>query len=859
MQQLTPSPRGREVVSGLKRQSSPRRGPLEQHKPLIRRPEENDEAMQRFYLTALAKQAAKTQWAQEEQAKRAQREAQADAEACTFQPRVSERVASMRRPGALSPQFRIYDEQRLKRERLALAARKKDAEELRGCTFRPITLESAKVKPDAFAIRTDRHAALYEHAMDRVAFRKDILPKAAETILMEADMAREQQQRRGDLLFAQSRKQPRSASPLVQEEVEDMLDRIAKHRSPQYERRLFLRQVEREKAAKKRVQARNEDYRRRRSRSQSHRDPHLGDEGRHLVRSHSRGDNPRHDAIEEVSTMTPSDSNVDRNGPTSSSLTDGEVSPIPGHRRPLDDSSSMDDSTYYKLHPHEVRINRRSESIAKDRAATGASSQDVVERLLNLPAKSNGGRPPQPDCTFTPRVSPGSAAIVLAKRVEELRLIVATMMGSPEVVPPFVPVVPLARAILSQLARSDDSDEATNVALLDAADVLVEGLQGTDAEAIDVSAFASSVVPHLSHNAIYLIQRRLGIHHPTNTNRAVNPKNNNKFEEPTYRPALSAGTKNILATRDEGAAKAALAARRGRLERERLEREEAIEREYTHHPTINKAPKKGLRAETGIRSDEGNREHSEGEGGRRRSGTQLHETDPPTLRGDVVPPPAASDTHHFEDIRSFSPASTRAAPHPQTGGHARPKSQSLGPSSSPSPAAARAPSNQPPTHLDHLPRAERLRVMNEHAQRVLHQPPSGNGNDRRDSYDGEMPDELIRDLQAAISALNAPAQPTTTTTSAAAALYPPATLHNTHLPIPSESRLQHGSYLAAQQHRRAYVAQQQVAAALQREQQRVQEQRRRPVPAQQATLGPGSDGHFDDLRRQLQSRRHNLQ
>eukprot|EP00658_Telonema_sp_P-2_P058869 TRINITY_DN47461_c0_g1_i1.p1 TRINITY_DN47461_c0_g1~~TRINITY_DN47461_c0_g1_i1.p1 ORF type:complete len:178 (+),score=41.55 TRINITY_DN47461_c0_g1_i1:72-605(+) len=126
-----------------------------------------------------------------------------------------------------------------------------------------------------------------------------------------------------------------------------------------------------------------------RDRSKSvHRDPYLGSEGRHLVRSHSRGKQHHADHITDVSALTPSDGG--RNGPTSSSMNttttddgDGDVlSPIP--RRGADGDSSLDDSTYYKLNPHQVRINKRSDAVAKKRFGGDQGPQDVVDRLLGL-------------------------------------------------------------------------------------------------------------------------------------------------------------------------------------------------------------------------------------------------------------------------------------------------------------------------------------------------------------------------------------------------------------------------------------------------------------------------------------------
>eukprot|EP00658_Telonema_sp_P-2_P065320 TRINITY_DN54587_c0_g1_i1.p1 TRINITY_DN54587_c0_g1~~TRINITY_DN54587_c0_g1_i1.p1 ORF type:complete len:182 (+),score=65.42 TRINITY_DN54587_c0_g1_i1:81-626(+) len=150
---------------------------------------------------------------------------------------------------------------------------------------------------------------------------------------------------------------------------------------------------------------------------------------------------------------------------------------------------------------------------------------------------------------------------------------------------------------------------------------------------------------------------------------------------------------------------------------------------------------------------------------------------------------------------------------------------------------------------------------------------------RRMVEDEEMPDDLVRDLQAAIDALNPAPRGAGSGRSqphgGAAVLYPPLVDHHTHLPLASErdglaqqlshaqhqqqpqqarSRLQHDSYTAAREQRRAYISHLQTAATRQQHQQLEQDQRR----AASSSPPRHSDGHYDALRHHLQANRQPL-
>lgn len=104
----------------------------------------------RLYRSGVVNNLAKHQWAARERLKEQLR--RDEVEECTFHPQISRFAVEKYhgRPSDLSPDRRYPQEQRAQAARMAQRRRERILDELQGCTFRPLTLEAAKLSPFVF-------------------------------------------------------------------------------------------------------------------------------------------------------------------------------------------------------------------------------------------------------------------------------------------------------------------------------------------------------------------------------------------------------------------------------------------------------------------------------------------------------------------------------------------------------------------------------------------------------------------------------------------------------------------------------------------------------------------------------------
>ena len=102
-------------------------------------------------------------------------------EQCTFSPMISPYARSLRRPRSLSPENRALGEVLRRKEVIAVRRREVALNELRGCTFQPLTLRAATLSPDAVIRRHALHRELHADHEIRQHFR-EMAPKLAGTM-----------------------------------------------------------------------------------------------------------------------------------------------------------------------------------------------------------------------------------------------------------------------------------------------------------------------------------------------------------------------------------------------------------------------------------------------------------------------------------------------------------------------------------------------------------------------------------------------------------------------------------------------------------------------------------------------------
>lgn len=159
-----------------------------------------------MYEEAMRAKLAKQQWIALEKARKEVLESARLRRDCPFKPVVSPYAARMKRPASLRPENRVAAE--VLRRKLLVAAKHQEVveRELAECTFRPLTLQSAKMIPGApQSSRENVFEDLYEEAVERQEFVHELRPRLVE--------AWEKQQRT-------------SCGPLPQEEVAQVVDRL---------------------------------------------------------------------------------------------------------------------------------------------------------------------------------------------------------------------------------------------------------------------------------------------------------------------------------------------------------------------------------------------------------------------------------------------------------------------------------------------------------------------------------------------------------------------------------------------------------------------------------------------------------
>ena len=182
-------------VSGAQQQSYvPRQSPHHQsptsrfdvhvrsHNPLrptiVRPAHVNIAALNRLYQNGVQQSQHRKSWAAGERRKILQGQERL----CTFRPEISAYAQKLERPRELSPENRFRTEMDCREEGLALRRAKAEADELKECTFRPLTLSAAKVEPGSYIRRKDRHTLLFEEA----GARHEVRQRMAELMEVEA-------------------------------------------------------------------------------------------------------------------------------------------------------------------------------------------------------------------------------------------------------------------------------------------------------------------------------------------------------------------------------------------------------------------------------------------------------------------------------------------------------------------------------------------------------------------------------------------------------------------------------------------------------------------------------------------------
>lgn len=134
-----------------------------------------------LYEHAMRTMVAKQQWASLERARQELLESAKIQRDCPFKPTVSPYAESIHRPALLRPENRINAEMVRRKQWLTLKRQEEIERELAGCTFRPLTLRTAKLQ--SFTNTSDADdifTALFRDAEERQRFSEVVQPQVVE-------------------------------------------------------------------------------------------------------------------------------------------------------------------------------------------------------------------------------------------------------------------------------------------------------------------------------------------------------------------------------------------------------------------------------------------------------------------------------------------------------------------------------------------------------------------------------------------------------------------------------------------------------------------------------------------------------
>ncbi|CAD2215563.1 hypothetical protein AGDE_13144 [Angomonas deanei] len=135
-----------------------------------------------LYEDGMRAKLAKQQWVSLEQKRQQQLEEAKIKRDCSFSPSISRYAKNIRRPSSLHPQNRASAEVLRKRQWQALKAREQAERELEECTFRPLTLSTARLEQGAITAGPGVHNELYYEAQQRRHFNEVVKPRLVEEV-----------------------------------------------------------------------------------------------------------------------------------------------------------------------------------------------------------------------------------------------------------------------------------------------------------------------------------------------------------------------------------------------------------------------------------------------------------------------------------------------------------------------------------------------------------------------------------------------------------------------------------------------------------------------------------------------------
>nr|CCC94734.1 conserved hypothetical protein [Trypanosoma congolense IL3000] len=135
-----------------------------------------------MYEEAIRGKLAKSQWAAAEQLRKTMLEKARFERDCTFRPQLSFYAARLKRPTNLSPENRIYEELMRRNEWRAQKQKEHIENELKDCTFRPITMNAAQLKSSAHAHDSHIFSELYNHNDELKYFYEEIQPQVVDQL-----------------------------------------------------------------------------------------------------------------------------------------------------------------------------------------------------------------------------------------------------------------------------------------------------------------------------------------------------------------------------------------------------------------------------------------------------------------------------------------------------------------------------------------------------------------------------------------------------------------------------------------------------------------------------------------------------
>ncbi|KPI88012.1 hypothetical protein ABL78_2888 [Leptomonas seymouri] len=130
-----------------------------------------------IYEEAMRAKVAKQQWMALERARQEVLEEARRRRDCPFAPQVSPYAARLQRPASLRPESRVQSEMISRKQWVAKKQQQQVERELRECTFRPLTVRTARLGPAALAPAGSAvFHNLYAEAEDRRVFEEEIKP-----------------------------------------------------------------------------------------------------------------------------------------------------------------------------------------------------------------------------------------------------------------------------------------------------------------------------------------------------------------------------------------------------------------------------------------------------------------------------------------------------------------------------------------------------------------------------------------------------------------------------------------------------------------------------------------------------------